>query len=159
MKKKTLVFFMSATMLLVGCSSNEKTDSTDGKQNQSEETVVSINKEEKGFVYNGLELNIKDVSVDDTVDQKGEDKELYTVTVSINNISDEEQGIGAIDFLLIDKDGKEHTISEEMNAFGGMVEPGAESEEKVFFLLNPDQSAEKIAYKPAEDVVKEWAVN
>lgn len=158
MNKKIYGLLAATLLFTAGCSTNDGDKKTDESGNAIESSI-SMEKENKEFVYNGLKMAVKTVDVNETVDEEGKEKDLYTVVVALENISDQDKGIGALDFQLIDKEGKKHTISTEMNAFGGTIEPDKSSEEKVFFLIDPSVEIEKFAYIPKEDIVKEWVIN
>lgn len=149
MKKILVIIGLGMILLLSACS---------GSRNTNETTKVESAKESKSTIIDGIKIKIKKQELDEiTVD--GKIKQLLTFTVSGENISSTERGLGSVDFILKTKDGKELEVDPSMTMFGEAISPGKTLTGKVSFTLNEKQTATKLIYKPLDKKLAEWEVS
>ncbi|MEG0256181.1 DUF4352 domain-containing protein [Vagococcus sp.] len=149
MKKLLISIGLGMVLLLSACS---------GSENKNETTKVETAAESKSVVIDGIRIKIKKQELDEiTVD--GKIKQLLTFTVSGENISSTEKGLGSVDFILKTKDGKELEVDPSMVMFGDAISPGKTLTGKVSFTLNEKQTATKLVYKPLDKELAEWEVS
>ena len=147
MKKILVSMGLSLILLLSACSGN--TSDID-----KAETVKTT----KSTIVDGIKLKVIKQELDE-IKIEGKTKQLLTFTVSGENISSIERGLGSVDFVLKTKDGKEVDVDPSMVMFGEAISPGKILEGKVVFTLNEKQTATKLIYKPLEEALAEWEVS
>lgn len=115
------------------------------------------------FTADGIEMKITEVVSSESVNQADKPKQLITFTVECKNIGTQDKGIGAIDFqLMTDKKDKKnrkdktYSVTEEMEAFGGVLAPEKTSKGKLYYLIEPGEKPTKLAYAPADKALKTW---
>ncbi|MFR3685614.1 MAG: DUF4352 domain-containing protein [Enterococcus sp.] len=162
--KKILLSIVAVCFFLTGCdtSSNKETDGS--KDTSAKVSEVTMKDElDTPFTADGVEMKITDVSTSESVDQADKPKQLVTFTVECKNIGTQDKGVGAIDFQLVtdkkdkkNKKDKTYNVTEEMEAFGGVLEPEKTSKGKLFYLIEPGEKPTKLAYAPADKALKTW---
>lgn len=147
MKKLLVSMGLSMILLLSACSGN----TSEIDKSETAETT-------KSTIVDGIKLKLKKQELDEiTID--GKTKQLFTFTVSGENIASTERGLGSVDFVLKTKDGKEVDVDPSMVMFGEAISPGKTLEGKVVFTLDEKQTATKLIYKPLEEALAEWEVS
>ncbi|WP_088809675.1 MULTISPECIES: DUF4352 domain-containing protein [Listeria] len=151
MKKALISIGLSSVLLLTACSS-------DGNQEyKAEKTEQKAKAETKDTVVDGLKIVIKNQEVNEKVTEK-ETQKLYTFTISGENMASTNKGLGAVDFVLKTKDGKEFEVDPSMAMFGDEIKPGKTLEGKASFAIPENQTAMKLIYKPLDKELAEWDV-
>lgn len=156
--KKLLLSVIAACFLLTGCAAgNDKGTSSSG------ETSVSVAKVEvkdglnAPFTADGMEMKLTEVSSSESVNQAKKPMQLITFTVEYKNIGTQDKGMGAIDFRLVtDKKDKTYNVTEEMEAFGGVLAPEKASRGKLYYLIGSGEKPTKLEYAPADKPLKTW---
>lgn len=150
---------LAICFFLTGCStaSNKGTANSgeDGAAPVAEVTVKDgLN---TPFTADGIEMKLTEVSSSESVDQADKPKQLITFTVENKNIGTEDKGIGAIDFRLVtDKKDATYDVTEEMEAFGGVLKPDESAKGKLYYLIEPGEKPTKLEYAPADKALKTW---
>ncbi|EIA19563.1 hypothetical protein X560_1499 [Listeria fleischmannii 1991] len=153
MKKVLLSIGLGSVLLLAACSpgtGDEKKTDTKATETAKAET--------KDTVVDGLKIKVKKQEVDEKVSDKKK-QQLYTFTISGENMSSTNKGLGAVDFVLKTKDGKEIEVDPSMAMFGDEIKPGKTLEGKASFAVDEKQTATKLLYKPLDKVLAEWDVS
>lgn len=157
MKKALIIISLGAVLFLAACSENTKSEkNTDTKQTEKAEVEAKV--EDKDTVVDGLKIKIKKQEVNKKV-SNSKTQQLYTFTISGENMSSTNKGLGAVDFVLKTKDGKEIQIDPSMAAFGNEIEPNKQLEGKASFAVDEKQTATKLVYKPLDKELAEWEVS
>lgn len=156
--KKLLLSIIAVCFILTGCSSaGDKETKDSGATSVSVAKVAVKDGLNTPFTADGIEMKITEVSSSESVNEAKKPKQLITFTVEYKNIGTEDRGIGAIDFRLVtDKKDKTYNVTEEMEAFGGVVEPGKASKGKLYYLIEPGEKPKKLEYAPADKALKTW---
>lgn len=153
MKKFLISIGLVGILLLSACSGN-----TDSAKKTDTDQTEKAKVEEKNIVVDGLKIKIKKQEVNQKVSNKKK-QQLYTFTISGENMSSTNKGLGAVDFVLKTKDGKEIQIDTSMAAFGNEIKPGKKLEGKASFVVDEKQAATKLIYKPLDKELAEWDVS
>ncbi|MGG5317345.1 DUF4352 domain-containing protein [Enterococcus sp. AZ072] len=157
--KKLVLSILAICFLLAGCStaSDKKTANSDGDGAAPVAEVAVKDGLNTPFTADGIEMKLTEVSSSESVDQADKPKQLITFTVENKNIGTEDKGIGAIDFRLVtDKKDKTYPVTEEMEAFGGVLKPDESAKGKLYYLIEPDEKPTKLEYAPADKALKTW---
>lgn len=154
----SVIAIVSVCVILAGCSVAEKKATDKSKDTTEEVSKISL---EDGldtpFTADGIEMKITDVSTSEAVNKDGKTKQLVMFQIESENIDSQDKGIGAIDFQLkTDKKEKVYDVTEEMEAFGGVLKPEEKSKGKLYYLIEPGEKATELQYKPSDKVLKTW---
>lgn len=151
MKKIWISLGVISVLILSACAGqSEKSSSTDHKQ--------AISAKTKAIVANGLKIEVKKQEVNQKAEGKKQ-QQLYTFSIEAENVSAINKGIGAIDFVLKLKNGKEIKVDPSMAAFGDELKKGKSIKGTASFAVNSNETASKLVYKPVEKGLAEWDVN
>ena len=130
----------------------KKEDKTEVVQKQA-----SANKLGESIVVDGIELTLKQIKTSIVSKNEGkETKSLYGFDINGKNITSAKLGLGAIDFVVITEDGKEHRIDDTISNFGNEIEPDKTISGKAYFSIDKGKTIEKIQYKPVDKVLASW---
>lgn len=157
--KKLVLSILAICFFLTGCStSDDKGTSSSGEDGSAPTAEVAIKDGlNTPFTADGIEMKITEVSSSESVDQADKPKQLITFIVENKNIGTEDKGIGAIDFQLVtDKKDKTYSVTEEMEAFGGVLKPDESAKGKLYYLIEPGEKPTKLEYAPADKALKTW---
>lgn len=158
MKKMMICLGLSSFLILGACSNH--TDTTETKRDSSEKQTQTQKKAENASTYkviDGLKIKVNKPEVDEKI-SKNKTQNLYTFTISGENVSSVAKGLGSIDFALKTKDGKILGLDYTMAMFGDEIKPGKKIEGKVSFALDKNQTPAELLYKPSDKVLAEWDV-
>ena len=158
--KKLVMSMLALCFFLTGCSSADTKETTNSGDGAAPVAQVAVNDElNTPFTADGIEMKITEVSSSESVDQADKPKQLITFTVENKNIGTEEKGIGAIDFRLVtDKKDKTYNVTDEMEAFGGVLKPDESAKGKLYYLIEPGEQPTKLEYAPADKALKTWSL-
>ncbi|WP_275400795.1 DUF4352 domain-containing protein [Enterococcus faecium] len=153
----SIIAIVSACVLLAGCSIAGKKAADKSKDTTTGEVSEVSLKDELNtpFTANGVEMKITNVTASEAANEEGKDKQLVVFQIEAKNIGTQENGIGAIDFQLKTKE-KVYEVTEEMEAFGGVLKPDETSKGKLYYLIEPGEKATELQYKPSDKVLKTW---
>ncbi|MGX2945485.1 DUF4352 domain-containing protein [Enterococcus alishanensis] len=156
--KKFLLSMIAVGFVLTGCNSN-----TNNKTDDSGNSSASIAKVEVKdglnvpFTADGIEMKITEVSSSESVNEAEKPKQLITFSVEYKNIGTQDKGMGAIDFQLVtDKKDKTYNVTEEMEAFGGVLKPEESATGKLYYLIGTGEKPTKLEYAPTDKTLKTW---
>lgn len=142
---------VAVVLLLSACAGqSEQTASTNSTKNITAKT--------KAVIVNGLKIKVEKQEVDPKIEENKK-QSLYTFSIKVDNVSATNKGIGAIDFVLKLKSGKEIKIDSSMFAFGDELKVGKSIQGKAFFTVNSKQIPSKLVYQPVKKDLAEWDVN
>ncbi len=142
-KLKFICLSLMAVLVLGGCSQADQKKDT---QKKSSESVI----------VNGLELELSGFEEKKMLDVNQKEQDVYTVHVKGKNVSSSNKGLGAIDFILETKDGKEVEVTSDLASFGGEVKTSGTIEGDLFFTLKSNQEPSEVQYKPEKDDLYSW---
>ncbi|MBC9722798.1 MAG: DUF4352 domain-containing protein [Lactobacillus sp.] len=151
----TLLCGLSLVLLLSACSTQKKSSNTTDTTGTAESSQITKN----DTIVDGIELKVSGVTKKTVVDAKKKKCTVYFAKVEGKNVSSSAKGLGAIDFLLKMKDGKEKEVSTDLNSFGNEIQPEATIKGELYFPLKENEIPKSIEYKPANDVLYSWNVN
>lgn len=153
--RKLMVFIgLAGLLIFISACGNEtaKPDISSDSDNVAEQTSE---KEEK--VINGMKITIENQEVNDKI-VDGETLQLYTFTITGKNMSSMSTGLGSIDFILKTKEGDIVEYDHSLAMFGNEILTGESLEGQVSFVLDKEQEADKLVYRPGEEELAEWDV-
>lgn len=156
--KKLLLSIIAVCFLLTGCeSANNRQVDNSGESTAPVAKVAVKDGLNEPFTADGVEMKITDVTSSESVDQAKKPKQLITFTVEYKNIGTDDKGMGAIDFRLVtDKKDKAYSVTEEMEAFGGVLKPDETAKGKLYYLIGQGEKAKQLQYAPAGKALKTW---
>ena len=162
--KKLLLSIVAVCFFLTGCASSNNKETDSSKDTTAKVSKISMKDDlAEPFTADGIEMKITEVVSSVSVNQADKPKQLITFTVECKNIGTQDKGIGAIDFQLMtdkkdkkNKKDKTYNVTEEMEAFGGVLAPEKTSKGKLYYLIEPGEKPTKLAYAPADKALKTW---
>lgn len=157
--RKLVLSMLAICFFLTGCSTaGNKGTANSGEDGAAPVAEVAVRDGlNTPFTADGIEMKLTEVSSSESVDQDDKPKQLITFTVENKNIGTEDKGIGAIDFRLVtDKKDATYDVTEEMEAFGGVLKPDESAKGKLYYLIEPGEKPTKLEYAPADKALKTW---
>ncbi|MFZ4870757.1 DUF4352 domain-containing protein [Enterococcus entomosocium] len=154
--KKKLLMLIGISFALFhisACSINDKSNIVSKSRNGSSEQVAG----HPESIISGLKIKIDKQEINQKKTKDG-DHELYTFTITGENMGSVAAGLGSIDFLLETEDGKLLELDHTMAMFGNEIAVGETITGQVSFALEEGQVAKKLIYKPGEEQLAEWDV-
>ncbi|MGM0214818.1 DUF4352 domain-containing protein [Enterococcus sp. AZ109] len=154
--KKILLSMLAICFLLTGCDMKGANTSSSGDGSAPITEIAVKDGLEVPFTAEGIEMKLSGVSTSESVDENGDAKQLVTFVVEAQNIGTDEKGIGAIDFQLVTDKEETYRVTEEMEAFGGVLEPEESSKGKLYYLIEPGEKPQQLTYTPSDKTLKTW---
>lgn len=151
MNKLLIILGIVIVSILSACSSKEI------KADQEVEQVKKSGKLGEAVVAEGIELEVMQNKATSIVKKKKK-KILYRFKVSGTNVSQSTKGLGAIDFVLKTKAGKEIKIDDSVEAFGDTINAEKSISGTVYFSVDQNVEISKLVYKPRNKEVVSWKV-
>lgn len=148
---------MGMMALLSGCSTTAAETNTDGTADTSGAVSIGNQPENNGIVVEGLKVSLDQVEINEAT-KDGETKKLYTFTVTGENLSSDNKGLGSIDFQLETKNHERVELDYTLATFGNEIKPGESLTGKVSFMVDEDDQANKLLYVVQDKTLAEWEI-
>ncbi|EUJ16977.1 DUF4352 domain-containing protein [Listeria aquatica] len=157
MKKVLLIFSALFVVFLTACSS-DTSDKTSNDKKETTKQSVSVSKNDNTVTVDNMKITLENSDVSKVSDEKDSNKKVYSFKVKAENVSNDQKGIGTVDFLLKTSDGKTVKPDYSYASFGDSFEKGDSLTGTVYFVLKKDVTPTELQYKPSDKVKAKWEV-
>ncbi|MBC1521713.1 DUF4352 domain-containing protein [Listeria aquatica] len=158
MKKTLLIFSALLVVFLTACSSGAGDNKTNDDNKETKKQSVSISKNDNTITIDNMKITLENSDESKVSDKGSSDKKVYSFKVKAENVSNDQKGMGTVDFALKTSDGKTVKPDYSYASFGDSFEKGESLTGTVYFVLKKGVAPKELQYKPGDDVKATWEV-
>lgn len=158
MKKVLLIFSALFVVFLTACSSGASDNKSNEDKKETTKQSVSVSKNDNAVTVDNMKITLENSDVSKVSDKDNSGKKVYSFKVKAENVSNDQKGMGTVDFMLKTSDGKTVMPDYSYASFGDSFEKGESLTGTVYFVLKKDVTPKELQYKPGDDVKATWEV-